>query len=501
MTAADLRVRIESAPKVKPEPPRPLRRELPPADAFPVTALGNVLGPAAEAIHDKIKAPLAICAQAVLGAAALAVQGHADVVLPTRQTRPCSLFLVSVAASGERKTSADQEALWPVRQREAILRDGHGAALVQYKNAYDAHDQGRRSILSSHKDDPAALARALDDLDPPPVPPAEPMLLVPEPTLEGLHRYFAVGQPALGLFSTEGGQMVGGYGMSPDHRLKTAAGLSALWDGEPIRRMRASDGATVLPGRRLSMHLMVQPGVASELLSDARLADQGLLSRLLVQAPETAAGRRLWRDPKPESDAALKRYGARLLSILETPLPVRSADDLALAPRPLSLSGLARRAWIAFHDHIERQLGSGGDLEPIRAFSAKLPEHAVRLAAVRALVEDLDASEVSGAAMAAGIDLAQHYASEALRLFEAGRTDPDLALAERALEWLRTRWSEPAISLPDLYQRGPNAIRDTKTARRIIAVLQEHGWLLDIEGGAEVNGVHRRAAWRIVRKA
>ena len=51
------------------EPPRPLMRELPPADPFPVDALGSVLAPVARAIHDRVSAPVAICGQSVLAAA------------------------------------------------------------------------------------------------------------------------------------------------------------------------------------------------------------------------------------------------------------------------------------------------------------------------------------------------------------------------------------------------------------------------------------------------
>src|SRR5215813_9580287 len=88
------------------EPPRPLMRELPPADPFPVDALGDVLGAAARAIHDRVQAPVAIGGQSVLGAATLAVQGHADVVLPigNGQARPISSNFITVAASGERKS-------------------------------------------------------------------------------------------------------------------------------------------------------------------------------------------------------------------------------------------------------------------------------------------------------------------------------------------------------------------------------------------------------------
>ena len=50
---------------VKPEPPRPLARELPPADPFPIDALGPLLRDAVQAIHDKLQAPLAIGGQSV----------------------------------------------------------------------------------------------------------------------------------------------------------------------------------------------------------------------------------------------------------------------------------------------------------------------------------------------------------------------------------------------------------------------------------------------------
>jgi hypothetical protein len=104
MTSLNPRTIVAGAAEIKVEPPRPLMRELPPADEFPVDALGVVLSRAARAIHDRVQAPLAICGQSVLAAATLCTQGHADVVLPTDQSRPVSIYLVSVAATGERKS-------------------------------------------------------------------------------------------------------------------------------------------------------------------------------------------------------------------------------------------------------------------------------------------------------------------------------------------------------------------------------------------------------------
>ena len=65
---------------------------------------------------------------------------------------------------------------------------------------------------------------------------------------------------------------------------------------------------------------MVQPGVATIMLSDPELADQGMLSRCLVTAPESHSGRRFYREPAPETKNKLMAYERRLHDILQRPL-------------------------------------------------------------------------------------------------------------------------------------------------------------------------------------
>jgi hypothetical protein len=483
-----------------PEPPRPLMREMPPADPFPINALGDVLAPAARAIHDRIQAPPAICAQAVLAAATLAVQAHGDIELPTGQVRPLTEYFISVAASGERKTAVDTEALWPVRKREAALREDYEGAYRDYINEKTAWEKAREVATKRGRGDRTAIKAALDVLGPAPTAPLVALLTCPEPTYEGLCKLFAIGPPSLGIFAAEGGQFIGGPGMAEEVKLRMAAGLSAAWDGEPIRRVRAADGTVVLPGRRLAMHLMAQPDIAGILFRDGLLADQGLLSRLLVTAPDSAAGQRAWHEPSPASDAALRRYGARLLDTLEHPLPLAPDKLNELAPRLLLLSPPARHLWVAFYGHIEARVAPGGELHPIAALCNKLPEHAARLAAVLSLVNNIGATEVDASQMQSGIELAQHYCAEALRLFGASQIDADLKLAQRLLEWLHATWHEPAVSLPDVYQKGPTAIRDKAMANRMMAILEDHGWVRRIKNGAIVAGQQRREAWLIIRE-
>ena len=480
------------------EPPRPLIRELPPADPFPVDALGEILGAAAKGINDRVQAPMAICGQSVLAAATLAVQGHANIELPTGHLKPLSNFFVTIAETGERKTAADNEALWPFRKRETALRERYDSALPNYQNATAAWEEARKHAIKAAKGNSAAIKMALDRLGPPPAPPLTPLLTCPEPTYEGLVKHLPCGQPSIGIFSAEGGQFIGGHGMTEEAKLRTAAGLSCFWDGETIKRVRGGDGVTILPGRRVALHLMAQPDVAAVMLSDPMLLNQGMLSRCLVTAPASNAGSRMWRDPVTSSDDAIKRYGAQLLTILERPLPLAAGKTNELSPCVLPLAPEARKMWIDFADSIETQIRPDGALAPVKGLANKLPEHAARLAAVPALVADITAAVLGPEFMAAGIMLAQHYAAEALRLFEASRVNADLMLAQRLLDWLR-QWPGPAISLPDIYQKGPNAIRDKATAARLVGILTDHGHLHQIDGGADIGGHHRRDAWQIIK--
>lgn len=502
MTQAHVKELLDNAEIFQNEPPRPLRKKAPPPEPYPINELGEVLANAALAIHDKIQAPLAICGQSVLAAATLAVQPHRDVMLPIGQKRPIGNYWLSIAGSGERKTSADNEAIAPIEQWEAELKAQYDVDHIAWKNKQDAWETQRAEILKDKRNYKTVESKvvALDALGDAPAAPLMPMMVCPEPTFEGLCRLYILGMPSLGVFSSEGGQFIGGHGMNEDNKLKTSTAISCLWDGKPIKRVRAGDGSVTLPGKRLSMHLMVQPGVAAKMLSDAMLLDQGLLSRFLITAPETTAGTRFHKPEKPETVLHLQLYHQHILDILRKPLPLAEAKTNELDPPIISLTPAAAKAFYGFADHVEELIKPGGRMEPIISLANKLPEHAVRLAAVIALVEDINVSEITHLHMASGINLAQYYVVEAIRMLGEAIISPDVALAERLLAWLHHSWKLDVVSLPDIYQRGLNAIGDKKTAKRIVDVLVDHGWMAAIPGGSIIEGVKRKDTWRIIHE-
>lgn len=189
--------------------------------------------------------------------------------------------------------------------------------------------------------------------------------------------------------------------------------------------------------------LMAQPGVAQSLLGNGVLDDQGLLSRLLLCWPESTAGSRRYTPVNPNATPGVMAFHQRLAGILVRPLPVSATVNNELRPRRMGLCAQAKTLYAKFHDEVEAALAEGEELAPIRAFANKAAEHAARLAAVLQLVEGLVSPNISAASMASGIRLAQFYIGETLRLHQAGLADPDLVLAQKILDWLRTRGDRP----------------------------------------------------------
>ena len=483
------------------EAPRPLFRPIPEGPAFPLDALGGVLEPAARAILDIVQCPAGLAGQSVLAVASLAVQAHANVIIPaTGQGKPTSLFLLSVAGSGERKSAADMEALTPVCAWEAMLKDQYYSEMISYQNAKDAWDAGRQELIKKQKKKGYSEANAaLSNYEKEPERPLLPIIVCPEPTIEGLLKLFLIGQPSAGIFSDEGGSFINGHGMSEENRLKSAALFSQLWDGSVVKRIRAGDGAAIISGRRLALHIMAQPEAAARMLSDPVLADQGFLSRFLVCAPASNAGTRFQRDASPSSRAALEFYKARILKLFANKPTLVEGTQNELAPRNLRLDSKAIKTWGDFADLVESQILDGGAYAPIRAFANKMPEHSLRIAAVLTLVDDPDAVLIPEENLLSGIALAEFYALEALRLFEAGQGNPALVRADKLRSWLLTHWDEDLVSIRTIVRLGPNLLRTSDQAKNAVDVLVDHGWLR-LVGRGVVAGERVNQAWRIVRE-
>jgi hypothetical protein len=490
---------IENATSIETEEPEPLLKESSQPCEFPIEECPALLRNAILGLNDKIQAPMAICAQSVLAVANLAVQGHVNIKLPFGQIRPISCLFLTIADSGDRKTSCDNEIIKYIEQHEDKLRENYKQKYNNWKNDLDAWESQRKKILSGNKSsDRSSKKLALDMLGAEPMKPLDPILTCTEPTFEGLCKLMITGQPSIGIFSSEGGQFIGGHSMKDENKIRTATALSDLWDGKPIKRIRSGDGAISLPGRRLCIHLMVQPKIAANFLSDDQLRDQGLLSRILAVSPLSTVGTRFCHTVSEESISAIEAFGEKILDILELPLLTKENCENELTPRTLTFDNEAAGLFNEFTDYIETRIIPEGHLETIKGLANKLPEHAARIASMFALIENIQANIVSYKHLKMGICIAKYYGEEALRLVRDGKTNPDIALAEKVRVWLEG-WDDEMISLPDIYQ-GLGIVRDKGTAFKVAAILEDHGWLSKLQKPGIVKGVNRKMVWKIIRK-
>ncbi|MCB1718658.1 MAG: DUF3987 domain-containing protein, partial [Candidatus Competibacteraceae bacterium] len=353
----------------------------------------------------------------VLAVASQAAQAHRDVLIDGRKI-PLSLWMLTVAESGERKSAVDSVALTPlaVHQKALIEKNEIDRAIYErdlqiWKREKERALGGKGKIAPDRK----AMQDALDAIGPEPEPPLLPFLKVNDLTYEGIYKALAAGQPSIALISDEAGQFVGGHAMNPENLLKTVSGLSKLWDGGELSRVRAGDGASILYGRRLAMHLMMQPVVAELLFSNPLTAGQGFLARVLAAWPESNVGRQVYQERDLSLDPAVATYNETIKSLLEMEPPLADGKYNELAPAGLTLAPDAKRLYIQYHDTINRQAAAGEPLAPIRAFALKIHDQALRIAGVLTLVASPRANQISLDTLADAIKLTDWFLNEQLR--------------------------------------------------------------------------------------
>jgi hypothetical protein len=479
------------------EPVRPLFRKVAAALPFPMDALGP-LQPAAEAIQRLTQAPAAICAQAVLGAATVAAQAHRDIELPGGGRKPIVGFFASIAESGERKSTVDKIALAAVYEVEAAWGQGYENEIALFKSDYGAWKAATEDAKKKAKGENkrAAIRDALNLIGPEPKEPPSPMMLVDDFSPEALVIHLQKGRSSAGIFTAEGGTLVGGHAFNDEKMMQTSSLLNVLWDATPIRRTRITTGTAFLRGRRCSSHIMMQSVVADRLLGTSLLDGIGMLARMLTVAPESTIGTRIFREPEGRDDEALVAYNAKLRHLLTMdPRVMENAPDV-LDPWLMALSIEAKEVWVAFFNETEVNSGAEGQFCPIVAFSAKMAEHAGRLAALLSFYDDPTSIEVSKYHMECGINLSRHYAAELMRLKGGAAVGLDLKLADLVLKWMQGQGGD-IFCLTDIYQFGPTAIRTAAAARQAMQTLEDHGHVRLLPAGTEVDGKKRKEAWKL----
>jgi putative DNA primase/helicase len=456
---------------------------LPPEQPFPVEALPELIREAVQEVQDYTQAPTALVAASALTAVSIAVQGLADVEINWMMRRPISLFLLTIAESGERKTTCDRYFTKPLREFEREAAKKAALELVDYSArmaAWEARREGLLKAIQKAGRDGIELGSSLDEQaliklqhqmpEKPPVP----QLLYTDATTEALAYSLTHSWPSAGLVSSEAGAVFGGYSMSTDTVVRNLALLNQLWDGADFSVDRRTKESFHVRNVRLTIGLQVQPAVMHKFMDGhgAVSRGQGFLARCLLSSPKSTQGTRIAKDP-PSRTPGLDAFCQRLRNLLEMPLPRNKEKELE--PPALYLAPKAHECWKDYANRTERRLQ--GDLQGLRDVGSKAAENAARLAAVMHMFEQGDAARGIGEEyIERAARIVDWYLLEARRFFEESTGAIDLSDAARLKRWLReycTTHKTGHVTCRNARNYGP--IKDGKRFFAAASQLEENG--------------------------
>lgn len=440
--------------------------------SYPISALGAHGSEVATALHEKFQAPLALCGQAVLCAMNTAVSSWGHVEAIHGGGVPLSLYLITVAQSGERKTAVDDAAQKGIRAYQKEL----SKLLSRNEEARD-----------SDAEEPARSAQ----------------IVVNEPTFEGLLRTMSVGPGFTVLSNDDAASFFGGHAMSREKKQRTTAGLSQLWSGTKVHSPRADGRDVGVEDVPLSMSLMFQPYLNSQVFGDREMVEQGFLARVLPCYPKSTMGTRLFRECSAHAEAQIAEFAVRVFDVLQE---VRAHREMHVAPADrfasnlplLSLSREAKAVLIAFHDEIEIELAPGGKFERVRGFAGRATENATRLAGVVAIFDDVGVREVPVKAALAACELMRFYIEEFSNLLCLAKTQKDHSAAGELGAWMARQFGAGGLGHDkEISQFGPPAFRKKGDRQEAMRLLCDYGWIEILPKGTEVGGAKRAEAFRV----
>lgn len=432
----------ETIARIDPEwpEPQPLTSKIE-AEPYPIESLPAIVKAAVDEVHGFVKAPVPMVAASAISALSLAIQAHYDVERASALHSPTGLFMLTIADSGERKSTCDKFFTNAIIDYEAAQTEAAKPEIKNYNADMDSWEAKRggvkdqiRQLAKSGKPTGSQEAELRNLEHDKPEPPRIPRLMYADATPEALAYSLAKQWPSGGVVSAEAGIVFGSHGMGKDSVTRNLATLNLLWDGASLKIDRKTSESFSVRGARLTVALQVQTETLNSFFekSGALARGTGFLARFLVSWPESTQGYRLFTEA-PEHWPQLAAFNRQITKILNIPAPIN--EDGALTPQMLTLTPEAKAAWIEFHDGIEMQLSGGGVLFDVRDVASKIADNAARLAALFHVFEggvgaiNLDSFERASAIVA-------WHLNESRRFFGEIALPVEISDAVRLNDWL-----------------------------------------------------------------
>lgn len=433
------------------------------SEPYPVRHFPSVLRNVIQELHNNTQIPLELIGNVVLAATSLTCQSLIEVIQPhTNMPEPCSLYLMTIAESGEGKTTINKQVMKPCYIFAAELIQQYEQQVVDYKQKFklwkirqQALESNLRQAIkkgySGDNEEHEISQHAQNE----PLRPARPNFIYEDTSLkalvEGLNEH-----PEAGFISDEAITFFKSY-------LKNNPGLlNKAWDGEMFDFRRA-DGEIYQITPRLTFSLMSQPGVFMDYINTHGISARasGFLSRFLFSWVESSIGSRHVTHENTDTDHDLTVFHQRLEELLQ--LNKLLLNNPTSRKKQITLESESLTYWKNNRAEIKKKIAPQGEWEHIRDIASKASANILRIAAVTQFFYDGNSEKISTEAIHCAINLMEWHLNQASNIFYPMSERSQFEQDVRELHaWIMNRIGQNngcAILKNDLEKYGPHRLR------------------------------------------
>jgi len=347
---------------------------------FPVDAFPQIIRNAIYEVEQHTQAPQALIAASALGVISLACQNRIDVCRLNNLRGPVSLFLLTLAESGERKSTVDKLLMEPLYQLEENLFEKYTHDLTVWRNDEAIFNIEKKSLMSKlkseirrNKDHLATNEKLKVLLASHPKSPVRFKQIFNDATPAAIKDYLCGYWRSVGIMSDEAGTIFNGY------TLNELPFINKMWDGAMFPVERKSEPEKLIRDARMTLSLMVQPNIFKGYIK--RKGDMakgiGFFARCLICQPGSTQGNRQITSPVVSTEY-LPIFHQRLMKIVNESIARNNENDRLC----LRFTVEAEKRWIAFSNNVEYEMGILGRLSNFKDYASKMAENMARIAAL-----------------------------------------------------------------------------------------------------------------------
>lgn len=336
---------------------------------FPIDALPQSIADFVKAVSESTQTPVDMAGALSIAVLSTCLQGKYIIKGKADWYEPLNTYVLAIAPPSERKSAVMKLMLQPVNDYEYQYNIKNAPQVEGSKMQKRILERRQKAIEDqiakgkAGKEELDGILKEITDFEE-----VKPMqLYVDDITTEKLVSVLSDNKGRASLISSEGGifdTLAGIYtkNVNIDVMLKG-------YSGDPIRVDRIGRDSECINNPALTVLLMAQPNVVSEVLNNGTFRGRGLTARFLYCLPDSFVGERKYYS-NPIEDGAYRAYEQLVFNLLE--------DEYSQSPETIELSPEADKQLAAFAEELEPKLIK--EYSEIADWAGKLVGNILRIA-------------------------------------------------------------------------------------------------------------------------